>query len=106
MGRTPEGHVLAEQAMPDVVERERQQRDRRADQDQDAAERRPPLGGESFRDVARLRVGKRQGQSAAREYAEEAEEEEVVGGIVQRSGVAAMVEEKRYDPIHAENLEH
>jgi hypothetical protein len=43
MGRTPERHVLAEQPVPDVVEREPDQREDPARADQHAAERRVPV---------------------------------------------------------------
>jgi hypothetical protein len=44
MRRTPERDVLAEDAMPDVVEREAEHRDRAAQQQQRAAERDAPAG--------------------------------------------------------------
>jgi hypothetical protein len=45
--RAPERHVLAEDAVPDVVERERDEGDRSADEDHQRAERRPPALGEA-----------------------------------------------------------
>ena len=47
VGRPPEGHVLAEEAVPDVVEREADQGEGAAGGDQDAAEGRIPVAADA-----------------------------------------------------------
>ena len=47
--RPPEGDVLAEDPVPDVVERETDQRERRGGEHRDAAERRVPVAGDADR---------------------------------------------------------
>jgi hypothetical protein len=89
--------------VPDVVEREAGERDRGADEDQQAAERRL----EPARQLDRRRAGRLGGeedrQQAGEEDAEEADEDEVVRGVGERAGVAAGVEVGRDVPVHPED---
>ena len=103
VGRPPQRHVLAEDAVPDVVEREAGERDAGADEDQHAAERRLEPTREPQRGRAR-RLGREEDrEQAGEEHAEQADEDEVVRGVGERAGVAARVEVRRDVPVHAEH---
>ena len=102
VGRAPEGHVLAEEPVPDIVERKADQREGGASADQDAAERRVPVGPEPHRGFTRLAFGQDHGEEARREDAEEAGKDEVMGRVGERAGIAADVDVQRDVPIHAE----
>ena len=101
VGRAPERHVLAEQPVPHVVERE-------ADQREDAQRRSatPPTGRASPRDAGpprgRVALGQDDRQQAGGEDAEQPDEDEVVGRVGQRPRVAAVVDVQRDVPVHAE----
>ena len=99
--RAPQRHVLAEQPVPDVVEREADQREAAARGNQDAAERRVPVR------VSRIAVGhgfssRTIDEAAGGEDAEQAEQDQVVRGVGERAGVAALVDVQGDVPVHAE----
>src|SRR5581483_29735 len=102
VGRAPERDVLAEQAVPDVVEREADQRERRTGHDQDPAEWRVPVAADPDRAAAGPGAGQDDGEEAGGEDAEEAGEDEVVGGVGERPGVAADVDVQGDVPVHPE----
>ena len=104
VGRAPERHVLAEDAVPHVVEREGDQRVGAADRDQDAADRRVPVLRDPDRrgTGALALLGQRDREDAGGEDAEQADEDEVVGGVGQRAGVAAVVDVQGDVPVHPE----
>ena len=89
VGRAPERHVLAEDAVPDVVEREAGEREARADEDQHAAERRLEAAGERSAPRPRLLRGEEDRQQAGEEDPEQPGEDEVVRDVGERAGVAA-----------------
>ena len=66
VGRAPERHVLAEDAVPDVVEREGEQRARAADRDHQGADRRVPGRARARSEVRVGRFGERRGRSRPR----------------------------------------
>ena len=72
VGRAPEGHVLAEDPVPDVVEREADQREAGGGEHRDAAERRVPVAGDPDRARARLALGEDDRQEAGGEDPEQA----------------------------------
>ena len=102
VGRAPEGHVLAADPVPAVVERERRQRARAADRDHQSADRRVPAGGDLERGAGRF-VRQGDAEHARGEHAEEPGEDEVVGGVGQRTGVAALIDVQGDVPVHAED---
>ena len=103
VGRAPERHVLAEQPVPHVVEREADQREAagRGHQQRRRAAR-PSRRVEPDRRRARLLLRDRHGEEAGGEDPEQAEEDQVVGRVGQRSGVAALVDVQGDVPVHAE----
>ena len=86
VGGPPQGHVLAEQPVPDVVEREADQGEGAAGGDQDSADGRVPVAGDvdGGRPGALLRQA--DGEVAGAEDAEQAGEDQVVGGVGERAG--------------------
>ena len=102
VGRAPEGHVLAEDPVPDVVEREADQGEGRGGEHRDPAERRVPVAGDPHRALARLALREDDREEAGAEDAEEADEDQVVGGVGKRPGVAAVVDVQGDVPVHAE----
>ncbi|MET0687329.1 MAG: hypothetical protein ABW060_18550, partial [Solirubrobacteraceae bacterium] len=105
VGGAPEGDVLAEEAVPDVVEWEADQRERAAGADQDAAQRRPPVAGDPDRGRPGLLLGEGEREAAGGEDAVEADEDQVMGGVGERPGVAALVDVQGDVPVHAEQRE-
>ena len=101
--RAPQRHVLAEDAVPDVVEREAGERDARADEDQHAAQRCLEPAGERQPGRAGLLGGEEDGEQAGEEHAEQPDEDEVVRGVGERARVAPRVEVRRDVPVHAEH---
>ncbi len=87
-----------------VVEREAGQREGAAGGHQDAADRGVPALGDA--DGARARalalLGQRDGDDAGGEDAEQADQDQVVRGIGERAGVAAVVDVQRDVPVHAQ----
>ena len=102
VGRAPQRHVLAEQAVPDVVEREADQREAAAGRHQHAAERRVPAVVEPDRGRAGLLLRDHHREEAGGEDAEQAEQDQVVRRVGERAGVAAVVDVQRDVPVHAE----
>ena len=105
--RAPERHVLAEEAMPDVVEREA---DAARSAAHDGASARRRAGAyQPWRDAhaRRGRPGRSSGSAmastAGERDAEEADEDEVVGGVGERARVAAVVDVQRDVPVHPEH---
>jgi hypothetical protein len=100
MGGAPEGDVLSEEPVPDVVEGKADQRERAAGADQDAAQGRPPVPAEPDRDAARPLFRQHHGDEARGEDPEEAGEDQVVGGVGERAGVAPVVDVQGHVPVH------
>ena len=103
VGRAPERDVLAEEAVPDVVQREAEQRVEAGAGEQDAADRHVPAAEEADGGRAGLLVQRhRAGEHAAGEDAEEAEQDQEVRGVGQRALVAADADVQRDVPEHPE----
>ena len=112
MGGRPQRHVLPEDPVPDVVERQGGEAERRAEDHQRAAHRHPPAAAEAHPGRARLlAVGEPEAQHPGGERAEEAEQHRPVAGVAQRAVVAPVVdvvadvpeaaahhEQQRHDP--------
>jgi hypothetical protein len=102
MRRAPQRHVLAEDAVPDVVEREADHREAAAQQQQRAAERDAPAGRPlDRRAVARVGAEHR-GEEAGQRDAGEAGEDRVVRDVRERPAVAPAVDVRRDVPEEAE----
>src|SRR5215207_968836 len=91
VGRPPEGDVLAVDPVPDVVEREGRERGGAANRDHHRPDGREPAGVDPKRGLCRA-VRKGAAEDAGEEDAEEAGEDEVVGGVRERALVAAVVD--------------
>ena len=102
MGRAPERHVLPEQPVPDVVERKAEQRECAAGEKRDAGDRRVPVARDPDGGATRPALGKHDREEAGAEEAEQPGEDEVVGGVGERSGVAADVDVQGDVPVHPE----
>ncbi len=104
VGRAPEGHVLAEEAVPHVVEREADQRIQATGGDEDAADRGVPRAGDLDRGDAGLLTVSREddGGHAGDEECEESVEDQVVRRVGERSGVAAAAGVEADVPHEAE----
>ena len=102
VGRAPEGHVLAEQPVPEVVEREADEGEGAAGGDQEPADGRVPVArdADGGRAGALLRQADR--EVAGAEDAEQAGEDQVVGGVGERARVATGVDVERDVPVHPE----
>jgi hypothetical protein len=102
VGRSPQRHVLAEQAVPDVVEGEARQGEDAAQEHQHPAERGvPPL--EKLDRGARAPAGPEQDGSAAGQHDPyEPTEDEEVGRVRERAGVAPVVDVGGDVPVEAE----
>ena len=100
--RSPERHVLAEEAVPDVVEREPEQAEGTTDGDEDAAHWCVPLLADAQRrgtgPVSLLRQAHREGPGA--EDPEQPDEDQVVGWVCERPWIAAGVDVERDVPVH------
>ena len=101
--RAPEGDVLAEDPVPHVVERKAHERERAAREQHDAADRGVPVAGYADGRSARLAVRQDDREEAGGEDAEEAGEDEVVGGVGERALVAALPDVQGDVPVHAED---
>ena len=88
----PERHVLAEDAMPDIVERETDHRVQTAGRHQQPADRRVPVAGDAQRSRPRLVERQHHGQHAAHEDAEQADDDEVMRRVCQGTRVAAVAD--------------
>ena len=114
VGRAPERDVLAEEAVPDVVEREAEHGDRAAQQQQRAAERDAPAGRQRERRAVAIVGAEHAGQEAGQRDAAEPEQDRVVRDVGERAGVAAVVdvggdvpeEAEGGDPERAERDQH
>jgi hypothetical protein len=100
--RPPQGHVLAEDAVPDVVKGESEQRVQAAARHQQSAHRRVPIAGDSHRGRARLVVRQHARQATGDEQQEQPEEDEVVRRVGQRPGVPAVADVQADVPDKAE----
>ena len=104
VGRAPERHVLAEQPVPHVVEREACERERAASGHHQTAERRPPVAAEVDGGLGRaLGAGQRDRHYARHEHAVEADQDQVVRGVGERTSVTAVVDVQGDVPVHAEH---
>jgi hypothetical protein len=104
--RAPEGHVLPEEPVPDVVEGEADQRERAARADEHSAQRRVPVAPELDRGRADSLLRQHHRDEAGAEDAEEADEDEVVGRVRERPLVAAHADVQRDVPVHPEHRDH
>lgn len=103
MGGPPQGDVLPEQPVPDVIEGKADERKRAAGHKQDAAHRDMPVARQTHGGATGAPVGEHQGQPSGGEQAEQSGEDEVVGGIGQRARVAPVVDVQGDVPVHAEH---
>ena len=103
VGRAPEGHVLAEDPMPDVVEREADQRERRRGEHRHTAEGRVPVAADPDRTVARLAIREDDREEAGDEDPEQPGEDQIMRRVGERSGVATLVDVQRDVPVHADH---
>ena len=93
VGRRPQGHVLAEDPVPDVVERQRQEAEAGAAEQQHAADRHvPALADPDPAGAGVLLAGEPEAEDARGEGAEEAEQHRVVAGVAERPVVAAVID--------------
>ena len=92
MGRPPQRDVLAEDAVPDVVEWEARECVEAAPGHQDAADGCVPGAGDPHGRRPRLVVRQHAGQAAGDEEKEQSEQDEVVRGVGQRSRVTALAD--------------
>ena len=102
VGRPPEGDVLAEQPVPHVVEGEAGEGDQPADAQQQAADGHIPIAAEPHRGPRRPLVAEDDRQDAGQGDARQADDDEPVGGVGQRPGVAAAVDVPGDVPVEAE----
>ncbi len=102
VGGPPQRDVLAEDAVPDVVEREADQCVQAAAGHQDTADRRVPVAGDPHRGRAGLVVRQHDRHAARDEEQEQAEQDEVVRRVGQRSRVAALADVQADVPDEAE----
>ena len=86
VGRPPQRHVLAEDAVPDVVEGKADQGVQAAAGHQEAADRRVPVAGDPYCERTRLLVGQHDRRAAGDEQQEQAHQDEVVRRVGQRPG--------------------
>jgi hypothetical protein len=100
----PESHVLAEEPVPHVVEREAQQGERARRGHQHATYRRAQAGDVDRRGADLLVVAReRDRETTAREDAEEPDQDQVVGGVRQRALVASVGDVQRDVPVHPDD---
>jgi hypothetical protein len=92
VGRAPERDVLAEDAVPDVVEREAEHGDRAAQEQKRAAERHAPAGREGERRAVAVVGAEDAGEEAGERDAAEPQQDRVVRDVGERAGVAAVVD--------------
>src|SRR5437868_888279 len=88
----PQGNVLTEDAMPDVVERESEKCIHPATRHQHPADRGMPVASDSHRRGARLVERQDDGNHARQEYPEQADDDEVMRRVGQRTGIAAVAD--------------
>ena len=98
----PQRHVLPEQGVPHVVEREARQRDETAQRQQRAADADPPEAGKAH--AVGVVVGvEREGGHAGDRDAEQADDDRVVSRRGERAVVAALVDVPGDVPVEAEH---
>jgi hypothetical protein len=103
VGRAPQRHVLSEDAMPQVVEREPREREGAGGRDHQPANGRPPVAAEVYGGSAwPLPPPQRHGQRAGEQRAIEPDEDEVVGRVGERAVVATVVDVQGDVPVHPE----
>jgi hypothetical protein len=102
VGGSPKRHVLTEDPVPDVIERERRERAGAADRDHQRADRGVPPGCDLVRGPRRL-VRQGEPEHAGEQHAEESGEDEVVGRIGEWTRVAALVDVQGDVPVHPED---
>ena len=104
VGRAPERHVLAEEPVPHVVQREAGERERATCGHHQPADGRPPVAAEMHGGLrGALGAGQRDRHDARHEHPVEADQDQVVSGVRERSGVTAVVDVQRDVPVHAEH---
>ncbi len=105
--RAPERDVLAEEAVPEVVERKGGQGEQAGEHHQHAAERGVPVAGDADRGragaVGAFLVAEADREEAGREDAVQAAEDEEVAGVAPDALVASLVEVDRDVPVQAED---
>src|SRR5271168_1668357 len=92
MGWAPECYVLAEDAVPDVIERETDHRVEAAAGHQHAAHRGVPAAGDPHRCRTRLVEGQYHRDHAGHEDAEQTDDDEVMRRVGQRTGIAPIAD--------------
>ncbi len=93
VGGRPQRHVLPEDPVPDVVEGQRGQAERRAEDHQRAADRHPPATAEADPGGTRLlAVCQPEAQHAGGERAEEAEQHRPVAWVAERAVIAPVID--------------
>jgi hypothetical protein len=102
MRRAPEGDVLAEHAVPEIVGRKAEQPEGGAQDQQQAADRRVPVAADPHRRRAGAALGEDDRQPARGEQRHQAAEDQVVRRIGERPRVAAVVDVQGDVPIHPE----
>ena len=103
VGRAPQRHVLAEEAVPEVVEREPGDRERAADEQEHAAERGMPALADLDRRRGLAAGAQQHGDEAGEDDPRQAGEDEVVGRVGERAGVATVVDVRGDVPVEAEH---
>src|SRR3954447_10513559 len=92
MSWAPQRDVLAEDAVPDVVEREAHHGVEAAAGQQYPADRGVPIAGDAYRGRSWLVERQHNRDHPCQENAEQADDDEVVGRVGQRSRVAAVAD--------------
>ena len=100
VGRAPGGDVLAEQAVPDVVEREPGERDHAARAQQERTGRHRPSRREPH-GAGRAVVAEEEGEDPGEGDPVEPDDDEPVGGVGERPDVTAAVDVPRDVPVVA-----
>ncbi len=101
--RAPQRDVLAEQPVGDVVEREAEQRERRAGHEHDPAHGHVPVAHDPDGGRSGALPWQHDREPAGGEDPEEPEQDEVVRRVGQRPGVAPVVDVQADVPVHAED---
>src|SRR5277367_2184290 len=98
----PERYVLAEDAVPDVIEREADHRVEAAAGHQHAAKRGVPVAGDAHRCRPRPVEGQYHGEHAGQEDTEKTDDDEVVRRVGQRTRIAPIADVPADIPDEAE----
>jgi hypothetical protein len=106
VGGRPQRHVLAEDPVPDVVERKGGEAEGRAAEEQQGAEGHAPAAGDPYPRAARVAlVREPDAQEASGEHSEEAEQHRVVPRIAEGALVAPVVDVVADVPVAADHRE-